>query len=354
MFRAEPCKACGVPSQIARTLVWNTDGTITQKRDPEHRMVLVESDGLNVLFANIESLIGISIEKIIIESKSRATNDFIRRAIRGPKGTIARIIGLQRVINRVQKLGRALGYGNTEVLSIDWKKSEIMFRTADPYSIALVCGDLRGATEAIRKLKGTIEYKEIEPDTYLIHGFLAPLQPGIEERLVPPSIPRKPGDIEYERCPRCGVPAKLSEFKWDMEKGIIRHKDTGLRFVFTGPVGIQVIFDELESELGETIPETIVEAQRMHSQTIAADLWGKMISEDFRRWLGVMGMGNLVEMEVEEGGLSARVENASLPIMLVGSAVAFQEHVSNKKVKADWSVSEDGTLELSTSTEDPR
>lgn len=151
MFSPELCKACSVPRSIARSLTWNSDGTITQRRDPDHRMVFVESDGLNVLFSNIEGLLGISIEKIVIESKSRATGDFISKLVRGPKGAIVRLVGVQRVINQVQKFGRSLGFGDTGVISFDWKKSEIFFQTRNPYSLPLVCGDLRGATEAIRK-----------------------------------------------------------------------------------------------------------------------------------------------------------------------------------------------------------
>ena len=182
------------------------------------------------------------------------------------------------------------------------------------------------------------------PDTYRIHGYMAPLLTGIEERLIPSRIPRKPGDIEYRRCPKCGVPVELSEFEWNLEDGIIRHRDTGLRFAFIGPVGLQIICDELEAEIGESIPEAIIEAQRMHSQSVVGDLWQRFLSDDFRKWLGVLGMGNLVSVELEGDVLSARIENSALPLMTMGTAIAIREHATGGKVEADWSLAEDGDL----------
>ena len=43
------CGECGVPMGIARSLSWNADGTITQKKDPLHRLIFFESDNLDRL-----------------------------------------------------------------------------------------------------------------------------------------------------------------------------------------------------------------------------------------------------------------------------------------------------------------
>src|SRR5664280_2339196 len=65
MSGAQVCKSCGIPRRTSRSLTWSSNGTITEARNPDHRMVFADVDGLGELFANIEGLIGISIQSII-------------------------------------------------------------------------------------------------------------------------------------------------------------------------------------------------------------------------------------------------------------------------------------------------
>ena len=340
------CNTCGVPRRIGKDHNWNPDGTITQRRNPDHRMLFFDSDSLGGLFSNIEQLIGIPIEKMVIESKSRATNAYISQLLRGHRGTVARVIGLGRIIKRVVEQGKVMGYGDIEVVDFNWKESHMNCEIAHPYSLPLFCGDLKGANEAIRKVAGAVSCEKIGDDLYMVRNYLAPQAPELADRLLPQSRPRKPGDIEHDNCPDCGVPREVSHFKWDLRRGTITHRETGLRMAIFGPVGLQVIFDELEDELGDSIPETIVEAQRMYTRQNPNVRWKGTGTEGVRKWLAIQGLGNLVSLEQVENGTAARVENPALTAILVGSAIGLYETATGSSASAEWSIAADGNLSL--------
>lgn len=340
------CKTCGVPVRIGKDHVWNSDGTITQRRDPDHRMLFFDSEGLDVLFRNIEGLIGVPIEDMVIESKSRAAEAYIRSLLRGVRGPLARMLGIGRIVRRVVEQGRVMGYGDIKVTLFDWAQSRMICEIRHPYSLPLFCGDLKGANQAIRKVAGTISHEEVEPDFYRIENFNAPHAPELEERLMPRPLPRKPGDIEFDLCPGCGVPIQIANYAWNLEEGTIVHKATGLRYAIFGSAGLQVIFDELEAELGESIPETVVEAQRMHMESRLSGLSASLGAEDLRNWLAVQGMGNLVEATRGEEGTYARIENPAVPLILIGTASALYELMVGRKGETTWKISPDGDLEI--------
>jgi len=341
------CGTCSVSKRAAKDLTWQSNGTITEARDPDHRMVLADVEGLNQLFANIEGLIGVSIQNIITESKARATQEFTRQLIRGWRGTVVRRLGLGIVIKNVAGLAKSLGYGGIEILDVNWKDDRIDFRLRDPYSVPLMCGDLRGATETVKNVVGTVEPEQESEDTWIVRGRLSPPPSGMEERLAPPPEKTRPGNISYRLCPACGAPRAISDFSWDLERGIITNRATGIRHAFVGPGGIQAVFDELSSELGDTIPETIIEAQRMRVASLDHSAWKAFGFGEFREMLGKMGFGNLASLEVSDGSYEVTIENASLPLMIVGTAAGALESVTGKRPEIEWTFSPEGDLKIS-------
>lgn len=62
--------------------------------------------------------------------------------------------------------------------------------------------------------------------------------------------------------------------------------------------------------------------------------------------LGVIGFGNLVSYEASDGKFKATIENASLPLLIVGTVVGALDSITGSKPEAEWSVTPDGDLEL--------
>jgi len=343
------CETCGIPRRIGKDHTWNSDGTITQRRDPDHRMLFFDSGSLDVLFSNIEHLIGVPIEKMVIESKARATSAYISQLLRGHRGLIARIIGLERIVKRVVEQGKLLGYGDIEVVEFNWKEVQMACKISQPYSLPMFCGDLKGSSEAVRKITGSVSCESIGEDRYMVRTYKAPQAPELEDRLLPKPNPRKPGNIEYDTCPGCGVPLEVSRFNWDLKRGTINHCETGIRMAIFGPVGLQVIFDELEEELGDTIPEIIIEAQRMHTRENPNIQWKGSGIDGVRRLLAIQGLGNLVSLEQSDDSITALIENPALPTIIVGSSLGFYETTTGNRASAEWSIAPDGDLSIKVS-----
>jgi hypothetical protein len=347
MAKLKACKTCGVPSRVGRGHNWNPNGTMVQRNDRNHRMIFFDSDSVTALFSNIEDLIGVPIEKIVIESKARATEAYIGTLIRGTKGQLARLFGLERIIRKIVEQGRLLGYGDIRVKEFNWKQAFMVCEITDPYSLPLFCGDLKGSLQAIRKLEGKVEYKEIGPNSYSIRDSQELDATGLEERLMPRTVPNKPGDFVYHRCPTCKAPLEISRFNWDIGKGTITQEGTGIRYAVFGSTGLQVILDELEKELGDTIPATIVEAQRMHAARTMNPRWKSVSREDIRNWLAFQGLGNLVALdEVEGGGFSILIENPAIPLLIVGTIAALFEFLSGSESDINWEIVGDGDLSV--------
>lgn len=338
------CSDCGVPLKIGKHLDWNSDGTITQKRDPGHRMLFYESTAMDNLFSIIESIIGVPIGKIVIESKARTARQYVSAQMLRPLGSLARPF-LKPLIRRGTAYCRVLGLGDITVTGHDWNSGFVRFEVGEPYSLLLLCGDLQGAVSALLKSNVSIGHERVDRERYVLEGSLATPAPQFEGRLIPRALPRKRGGIRHNICPGCNAPVELSRFRWHPERGTITEPGSGLRMSLFGSDGIQAVFDELERELGETMPRAIVEAQRRHSAPRMSVRWKIAKPADLRQWIAIQGMGNLVSLEqAEGGGFHLCVENPGLPLITVGNAMSFCAFMTGLPCDADWVIEEDGDL----------
>jgi|GEM_PF-5584850 len=72
MSKIKKGRQYGVPLGVSRDLIWHNNGVITQKRDPDHRMVFTMSDFLDELFVSLRELADSHVELMVIESKRRS------------------------------------------------------------------------------------------------------------------------------------------------------------------------------------------------------------------------------------------------------------------------------------------
>lgn len=260
---------------------------------------------------------------------------------------IVRVIGVKPVIRDIDALGSVMGYGDiqlAEAKGIHSKQAYAKIDIKEPYSVPLFCGDLAGAFNAIFRKQVAVDSEQVAPDEYVVTGRISPHPMELQERLQSKPYQSKPGDISYDSCPKCGGPMILSEYKWDVDRGVIVNKERGRRMALVGPAALDAVIDELERELGDTIPHVIVEAQRRFIKTGFYDLDEVASEELFRMQLSVRGLGNMRDIEWLEGGLSFRLENPCLIPVIAGMALGFFEMASGGEGHVEWTQAQDGHL----------
>ncbi|RJP30373.1 MAG: hypothetical protein C4536_10075 [Actinobacteria bacterium] len=345
------CRECGVPYAVSKELVWHENGVITQTRDPDHRMIFYESDNLDNLFMGIEEIIGVPIEHIIIESKRREVKEYVERLLPAPVRKAARYGGMGMMIRKLSNVGRAYGYGNVRMADrkIRRRNDDYVTRVIDnPHAILFYCGENLGAWEAIDGRDSRVRYEEITANTFEVTNYIGKHPIELHERLRTPTYARKQGDIFFERCPFCRVPLDVASCKWNPELGTINDPSTGRRMAIFGPAGFEAVLDDLEVELGAAIPETVIEAQRRYIvKSLSPQDLGKG-KDAFRRMFALRGLGNLVNLEVSEGGISATIENSCLPLLMVGVMQGACESLfAHEKTGYEWEARQDGDLNIS-------
>ncbi len=354
MQENEICPQCNTPFHITREHRWLSSGVIVQANDTRNRLAFMESENLDALYRGIGELIGMPIEHIVIEASRRATRGYISRMV--PEETKRmvqeRTIDPKILIDASFRLARLMGYGNASLVEYRIERTDddyMIVRVSDPYSALLWYGNFAGTFEAIAGRDVGVEYKEISPGL-----FEATIRPSehpaeLQERLPMHPFKHADGDFELERCGTCGGPLALSAYDWDLEQGIIRSSSTGRRMALLGPHMVDPTFQELQRELGDDIAQVVIEAQRRFTKTGFYRV-AEIVSEDTARVdLAVRGMGNLRELKMGKEGVTLRVDNIALHLMVIGLAQGLFEHAFSVESESSWSLSEEGTLELTLS-----
>ncbi len=344
------CARCGVPTLVGSELTWKDNGVIVQTKDPDHRMLFYESENLDHLFRGIEEIIGVPIGHIVIESKRREVREYVERLMPAPVRKAARYVGLRAMIRRLSVTGMAYGYGNVRLSG-----KRVRFRDDDyvsmlisnPHSLYFFCGESLGAWEAIDGRESWVRYEEVAPNSYEVTTYIAPHPVELAERLQPPRYAYRPGGAKLDRCPSCGVPAAVASCRWDTMTGTITDPSTGRRMAVFGPAGLEAVLADLESELGEAIPETVIEAQRRYTVRTLRHEELEGGTEGFREMLAVRGLGFLEELNLGEEGLRLLLHNACVPLLMAGLFQGAYEVFSGKEgSRVEWSMSGEGDLEV--------
>lgn len=192
------------------------------------------------------------------------------------------------------------------------------------------------------------------PNKYRSKVFPSPHHEGLRERLKFVDYRHQPGDIELERCTACGGPKALSYYQWLINRGIIVNKFTKRRMAFFGPQMLDPVFEELEAELGEAIPGIAVEAQRLFTRTGFYSLDDVSGEGDFRTQLALRGLGNLKEIDLRRKGVRMSIDNAVLPLLVVGMMQDIFEMAFDVESSVEWELSDLGRLHVEISPQSAR
>jgi hypothetical protein len=348
------CEECGVPIQVIDGHRWLDSGVIILLFDPTLRMAFVECENFDPMFEGIEKTIGMPIEHLLIDIERKGTRDYfaptfteeVRAQVERHEIPLEPFIEAGTTTNRVNGLGRHEPVGYRHELE-NHDNDYITTRCYGPYSLPLACGDLAGATEAmIDREYGDVSHIELSPGVYEITAAVSGIPKGLVGRMERKKYKHREGDIKLATCSTCGGPAALSEFKWDLEKGVIRSTVNGRRVGIFHPSLLDPLFEELKRELGEAIPEAVIDAQRLfvkNGSYSPAEI-GK--EERFREQLALRGIGNLRKLEKSAAGLSMRLDNVCLHLIVVGTLQGLFEMESGRDSRVEWELSGEGDLDL--------
>lgn len=336
MARISLCGSCGVPTTVGAELSWENNGVIVSRTSPPNRWVFYESENIDPLFHGIEELIGVPIENIVIESRRRESRRYMERlfpaeakeAFRGhddPQMTAEerrkKLAAAREVLQNIYDVGRVFGYADiseSPVWSTDEPHPWRFGVVHNPYSVLFQVAESLGTCEAVEGIDMWVKYEKTGEDTYNFEFYASEHPVGLADRFKRRRYDFKPGDIKYDYCPECGVPAEISRYVWDLKGGKITDPDTGRRMAIFGPQSLDSIFADLEDELGEDISRAVIEAQRRYVKSAwSEDKWLRG-SEEFNRMTNLRGMGNITGFDADRDHVSVRVENTALPLFQVG------------------------------------
>jgi hypothetical protein len=310
-------------------------------------MVFIERETLVETFKGIEEIIGIPIEHIIIESQRRSTFDSVDHMLPAVVKAIVRWAGTRLIARDIADLGKLNGMGDIKLVSLRRKKGKADYLTLlirEPYSLPHFCGNFAGAMEAVDRREVAVNYKEISREEYEVTANISSHPLELQERLQRKTYSYKEGRIPLEECPVCKGPMVLSQYIWHFDRGVIEGRTSRRRMVMIGPASQEAIIEELEKELGDSIPQTVVEAQRRFARTGFYSMDEISSTQDFCLHLAKRGMGNLKEIEWDESRLFVRLENPCLHPVIAGFIQGLFELASGSEAEMEWELAEDGDL----------
>jgi hypothetical protein len=369
MAETEVCKTCGVPKLISSMFSWEDNGIISISYSPGARMVFFESGNIDNIFKGVEELVGMPIEHIVIERKRRDTRRFMEKVFTEEAKQLASILGgeqtdtvssvdprrrqevldLGDIVNtQATTIGMAYGYGDIKFCDLWELWDTFPWRTQiirNPYSASFFSADMLATVEAFEQRDMRVKYEMIGDDVCILSVHPGEHPIGLKERLKKKRYAFKAGDISYERCSECGVPLKVSRCHWNLEEGTIIDPDTGRRRAFFDPAAVDAVFDDLEAELGESLPDTIIEAQRRYGkQSMSMDNWRRS-GYDFKSWVAMSGLGNITAFKADEKHLDMTFENCCMHLATVGMTQALYELAWGAESSfREWHRTDDGDL----------
>jgi len=125
------CEECGVPETFSGVNAWLNNGDIVQSANHQARMGFIECENLDPLFKNVGELIGMPIDKLIINITSRGTRLYLEQAFPEDVLKMLREGSLDNhiFINATTALCQILGFGKYKY--IDYRH----LNDANDYSI---------------------------------------------------------------------------------------------------------------------------------------------------------------------------------------------------------------------------
>ncbi len=345
------CRACGAPKVVGTFGRWNTDGTITSRFSKKAvRACFVECEEARSLIDGISARIGFPIDRIVAEGERKANRRVVGAFLSTGGGLfnpLARSrIGVPFAIAATQAIATGLGHGMTELLE-HRRGQRIRVRVHRPYSVPLIAGDLWGTYEAYFTMTASATW-ELEGDAVVITiekaqdsmVWVDPLRLNLENKAT------SPGEVELDRCSRCGVPLEMTRtVSWDTGSGIMVNRLTGRREITIIVEALNAVIRELTEELGEEVPRMVSEIERDYVAGVMGGIPMPNTTREYKMLLGemcVLGHGNPVEVSKEAGVLSVRIDSPFCEPVLAGRVAGYFQVLEGVRAEATWTPGDEG------------
>lgn len=348
------CSGCGAPIYTRIFRQWNDDGTVTGRFSGGIRICHIEAGEVCALVDGVSSRIGHPIDRIVVEGErksSRVITDETFTAGHGLLGLLGRSWGGSPVSLRISHaISRSVGYGRPELL--EYRRGRLLrLRVRNPFCSPFVVGDIWGNFEALHRITAGCRWEE-EPNavTINIEKMFDGMKEPYPDRLALQKMATLPGDVRFDRCPKCGIPREVTRaIEWDLEAGIVRSRNSGRREVTIMVEAVNAVIRELTEELGDTIPAMVEDIEREYIAGVMSgsglsgteDEYGKLARE-----LMVMGMGNPVSVRKSDGVLEVRIENPFCEPLLAGRVAGYYQALEGVKPETGWTPDVAGYMDI--------
>lgn len=355
MQNVELCSECGVPMAFAMAHQWLSDGDIVVRLNPAIRVGFLECGNIDPTFRRIGEIIGHPIDHLVLHIVARGSelygNSLLPQEVRDM--VRERKVERQPVVQTILESCHLIGYGRYEYLGDRYEGDEndyAKLRIHEPFSVLEAAGAIAGITASLVGGEHSVTVEEKSPGVYEFSTHWTTYPAVLRERLVLEEYHARPGDLELESCSTCGTPRAVGECRWDLERGTITNSRNGYRMAILGPGLMDVVFEALEWELGETIPRTVVDAQRQLVREGFRPLDFTRGAEDLRVQLAMRGLGNLREFRMDGEGAYLHLDTSCYHLPLVGLLQGSFEALGGVDSHADWEIGEDRSLRVEVRT----
>ncbi len=226
-------------------------------------------------------------------------------------------------------------------------------RMRNPYSLDLMAANVVGAFEILEGKPYAYTWSKDGGDL-LLRVEATEDVPEVAARMYLLFPPARPGNIQFSRCKRCGVPNDVRYLQWQEDQGNIMdtRREKRVSFVIENVAG--TVFREFRKELGDTVVDIIIQAQKECWLDHIAELGllEEAAGDPERSYqtlldtLPVLGKGNPISMQRTADLLEVVVENPFDELLVAGALAACYEAVEGTEPEVTFQTVAEGTLTL--------
>jgi hypothetical protein len=227
------------------------------------------------------------------------------------------------------------------IISVDHYRAgvSLVLRFKNPCLVPLLVGSSMGIYESVEEMPFASAEYGMEGSDLVIWLTHSTERPESEKRLYLEKVLPSDGDLEYERCRRCGTPLVASEtFEWEIKEGIIRNRLSGKREVIVSVQSVNAFLRELESELGEDLGNLVYRHQkeRDSGKLSVKESSGDMSLDSYLRELALRGYGYPSHFELSSNALWVEVPNPYNPDLYAAKVAALLEYSADGSTDIRW------------------